>query len=114
MVATVPPPQTISEGRQFELPMRSALAVAAERLEKALADLEAAHRAFEAAPGSDAAARHELAEKHQALRAHAAERLWFLLVQREALGLTHHENVLAFYRGPPALRRVAGPRLRPR
>ena len=67
--------------------------------------------AFEAAP-EHSAERRKLADKHQDLRAYAAERLWFLLVQREAMGLTQHDNVLAFYRVPPALRKVAGPRLR--
>lgn len=96
--------------RELQAEKASALAVAAERLQMALADLGEAERAFESA--IEASARQELAEKHEALRAHAAERLWFLLVQREALGLTHHENVLAFYRVPPGLRRVAGLRLR--
>lgn len=96
--------------RELQAEKPGALAVAAERLERALAELAEAQGAFEAAV--EDAGREELAQKHQELRALAAERLWFLLVQREALGLTSHDNVLAFYRVPPELRKVAGPRRR--
>jgi hypothetical protein len=96
--------------RELRAEKAAALAVAAEKLEQALARLAEAQQAYEAAPAGDSARRQELAERHQALRAHAAERLWFLLVQREAMGLTQHEGVLAFYRVPPALRKLAGPR----
>jgi hypothetical protein len=97
--------------RELRAEKAAALAIAAEKLERALAELAEAQRAFEAA-GEHSAQRQKLAEKHRDLRAHAAERLWFLLVQREAMGLTQHDNVLAFYRVPPALRKVAGPRPR--
>ena len=97
--------------RELRAEKAAALAIAAEKLEQALAELAAAQQAYEAAP-EGTPARQRLADKHQGLRAYAAERLWFLLVQREAMGLTQHDNVLAFYRVPPALRKVAGPRLR--
>ena len=96
--------------RELRAEKAAALAIAAEKLEQALAQLAEAQHAYEAA--ADPAQRQKLADKHQALRAHAAERLWFLLVQREAMGLTQHDNVLAFYRVPPALRKIAGPRPR--
>jgi hypothetical protein len=89
----------------------AALAITAERLERALAALAEAEQAFAAAPEEEKAA---LLEKHRGLRAHAAERLWFLIVQREAMGLTHHDNVLAFYRVPPELRRRVVPARLPR
>jgi phage-related minor tail protein len=98
--------------RELRAEKAAALAIAAEKLEQALAQLADAQLAFEAAP-EQSPERQKLADRHQALRAHAAERLWFMLVQREAMGLTQHDNVLAFYRVPPALRKVAGPRLRP-
>jgi hypothetical protein len=97
--------------RELRAEKAAALAIAAEKLERALADLAEAEQRFEAAP-EQSAERRKLADKHRDLRAYAAERLWFLLVQREAMGLTQHENVLAFYRVPPALRKVAGPRPR--
>jgi hypothetical protein len=96
--------------RELRAEKAAALAIAAEKLEQALAQLSVAQQAHDSA--ADPAQRQELAAKHQALRAYAAERLWYLLVQREAMGLTQHDNVLAFYRVPPALRKVAGPRPR--
>jgi hypothetical protein len=76
----------------------SALAFTAEKLEAALRALAAAD------PQSPA---------WRELRAIAAERLWFLLVQREAIGLYQHEPVLRAYGVPPELRLLAGPRRRP-
>jgi hypothetical protein len=46
------------------------------------------------------------------LQADAAERLWFLIVQREAVGLGHHEGIYQLYRVPPEVRAVAGLRRR--
>lgn len=46
------------------------------------------------------------------LRAEAAERLWFLIVQREAIGLRQHENLLRFYAVPAEVRRAMGARRR--
>ena len=95
--------------RELHEEKANALALAAERLERSLVELDEARRASDAAAGAQ---RLELAERYRERRAHAAERLWFLLVQREAIGLTQHDNVLAFYRVPPELRKVAGPRPR--
>jgi hypothetical protein len=82
---------------------------AGERFEaalRALADLDAAiGRAGPELAGALAARRPEL-------RAEAAERLWFLIIQREVLGMGHHESVLQQYRVPPEIRRLAGPRRR--
>jgi hypothetical protein len=50
--------------------------------------------------------------RRRELQADAAERLWFLIVQREAVGLGHHEGIYQFYRVPPDVRAVAGPRRR--
>jgi len=89
----------------------STLAACAEKLERVLAALAEARRALEAADEDQRPAR--LAEFHE-LRSQAGERLWFFLVQREAMGLTQHEPVLAFYRVPADVRRCAGPARRRR
>jgi hypothetical protein len=52
------------------------------------------------------------ARKRRDLHAEAAERLWFLIVQREAVGLGHHDGIYQLYRVPPDLRALAGPRRR--
>jgi hypothetical protein len=81
----------------------SSLALATSKLEQALAALAAADQALQAAPRD---------EKKRAtranLRAEASRRLWYLIVQREAIGLRSHEDVLRFYRVPPELRAYAG------
>lgn len=53
-----------------------------------------------------------LAGRRQELRADAAEKLWFLIVQREAVGLVHHEGIYQQYAVPRELRLLAGPRKR--
>ncbi len=47
------------------------------------------------------------------LLAAAGERLWFAVIQREALGLNRHEEFLRELHVPPEVRRAMGPR-RPR
>jgi hypothetical protein len=78
------------------------LARAAERLEAALAALAAAETDPAATPG-----RAELIEE-------AAEALWFVVVQREAIGLTAHDEVFRIYGVPERVRRFMGPRRRGR
>jgi hypothetical protein len=74
----------------------SSLARSAAQLEAALAALAEAERSPVGAPA--------------AARAEAARRLWYLVVQREAIGLRNHEDLFRLYRIPPALRLYAGPR----
>ncbi len=54
----------------------------------------------ELAGGGDRAT---LVARHAALRAQAKEQLWFLIVQREALGLFRHADVYRVYPIPPRL-----------
>ncbi len=76
-----------------------ALARAVEALERALLDLMAASGA-----------------RQQRLREHlleeAGERLWFVVVQREAIGLTRHEVLYEVLQIPAEVHRAMGPRLR--
>jgi hypothetical protein len=78
---------------------------AGERLQAALEALARVDTEIAAGGGG-------LADRRQELRADAAEKLWFLIVQREAIGLGHHEGIYQFYRVPRELRAVAGPRKR--
>jgi hypothetical protein len=77
----------------------SALARVTEALERALAELAR----FDGAP------EHRV---RQHLLEEAAERLWFLVVHREALGLTRNDVVYETLRVPAEVRRAMGPRRR--
>jgi hypothetical protein len=87
----------------------AALGVANDRLTAALAALAAAEGAVADAPAEERPALHA---RRRELRAVAAERLWFLLVQREAIGIYQHEAMLREQRIPPEVRLLAGPRPR--
>jgi hypothetical protein len=77
----------------------SALAQASAKLEAALAALAAADQP--AAPD-------ETRKRRSQLRAEAARRLWYLIVQREAIGLRSHEDVFRLYRIPLEVRVYSG------
>ena len=89
--------------RDLQAERASALARSAERLEEALRLLEEANRSLAAAPSESARAR-----RGEAL-AQAGERLWFLVVQREAVGLRRHDSALEVLRVPPEVRAAMGP-----
>ena len=79
----------------------TALRRVAGRLESALTSL----RELEAkmpSPGSPDRAR--FVERHQELRAHAEQQRWYFIIQREAMGLLHHEVVDEMYPIPAAIR----------
>ncbi len=94
--------------RDLQAERAAALARATEQLEAALAGLAAADAALAAAPS--AAAR---ALRREALE-HAAERLWFLVIHREAVGLRRHEDLHEALRIPGEVRAAMGPRPRRR
>lgn len=75
-----------------------ALSRAVEALERALHDLAGA-------AGRQARLREHLLEE-------ACERLWFVVVQREAIGLTRHDVLYEVLRVPAEVRRAMGPRRR--
>jgi len=79
----------------------------ASSLARATARLEAALVALERAPADAPALRRErLAE--------ARERLWVVVIQREAMGLLRHDVVHEVLRVPAEVRRAMGPRPRRR
>ena len=86
-----------------------ALGRAFEALEDALRDL-ADHDAASGSGGSRGPV-----ERGDLVRA-AGERLWYLVIQREAIGLSRHEVVYDVLRIPPEVRSSMGPVLgrRPR
>ena len=85
----------------------NALAMAGERLQSALQDLARADEALRMAPESE---REERLAERQWCRVLASERLWYLMVQREALGVGQHEAVMRVYEVPYEVRLRAGPR----
>ncbi len=83
----------------------AALRRAVERLEMALERLARLDAGFAAtAPPPDAA------ERRADLVADAGEQLWCLVIQRETMGLLHHEVVHDVLRIPGEVRRAMGPR----
>lgn len=93
--------------KQIQGERAASLARVTERLEGALVELEAAAAALAARPG-DPVLR---ALRAEAL-AQAAERLWFTVIHREALGLTRHEVLDEVYRVPREVHLAMGPRRR--
>jgi hypothetical protein len=83
-----------------------ALARVVESLEGALADYAEAVRAAREHPSPRAEAR-----RREAL-AHAGERLWIAVIQREAMGLLRHEVLHDVLRVPREVRLAMGPRRR--
>jgi len=67
-----------------------------ESLLKQLAEIEATVARGEGARG-------ELIERHAAVREQAKLQLWYLIVQREAMGLNRHHDVYRIYAIPPKL-----------
>ena len=84
----------------------AALGRTSESLTVALAALVKADAALQADPTP------ALRVKRRELRDIAAERLWCVLVQREAVGIFQHEGMFREQRVPAELRLLAGPRPR--
>ena len=83
----------------------SSLSRATDRLEAALGELQAADAALRARPGD-----RTLAALRADALADAAERLWYLVVHREALGLSRHDVLDEVYRIPREVHLAMGPR----
>ena len=48
-------------------------------------------------------ARARIVARHRELRAEAENQHWYLIVQREAMGLRHHGDIYELYRLPAAI-----------
>lgn len=73
----------------------------AERLEGLLAEIEALRARADGLAGAERAA---IVERHNELCGAAERWRWYLVVQREAIGLTRHEDVERMYPIPTVLR----------
>ncbi|HYO71440.1 MAG TPA: hypothetical protein VEU33_35705, partial [Archangium sp.] len=78
----------------------SAMRRVASRLESLLVELEETRKGW---LGSSGPARARLAARHRELRGEAEQQRWYLLVQREAMGLRQHGDIHEMYRLPPAV-----------
>ena len=79
----------------------SALRRVGGHLEAVLSDLRALE---EKLPAGESRDRARFVERHRALLAEAEKYRWYLIVQREAIGLTNHDDVLQQYPLPTPLR----------
>lgn len=77
-----------------------ALKAVGERIEKLLAALSLLEASLTQRHGAD---RVPLIEEHRKLRAQAEAERWKLIVQREAMGLSRHDEVDRVYPLPPAI-----------
>ena len=80
----------------------SALRHTGSQMEKASAALLALHARL--ASGVAGAERRVLLEQYRVARAEAEHRKWCLIVQREAMGLWHHDDLDDIYPIPPPLK----------
>jgi hypothetical protein len=89
----------------IEVEIRKEKAVAlrrvAGRLEAVIADLRELE---EKMPGPGSPDRASFVERHRQLRAEAEQQRWYLIVQREAMGLLHHAVVDETYPIPAPIR----------
>jgi hypothetical protein len=92
--------------REIRSEKAGALARVAEALERALTDLAR----VEAAMGAGNRATSSLLATREDCVSEAGERLWFFVIQREALGLMRHDTVFDVYRVPLEVRLAMGPR----
>ncbi|HVE83499.1 MAG TPA: hypothetical protein VND93_11650 [Myxococcales bacterium] len=79
----------------------SALKRVGGKLEALLDDLQELESKLPRAPSRE---RPRFVERHRMLRAEAEKYRWYLVVQREAIGLTNHDDVLTQYPIPAPLR----------
>ncbi|HEX8438781.1 hypothetical protein [Archangium sp.] len=78
----------------------SAMRRVARQLESLLAELEQTEQALHGLSGPTRA---RFVERHRELRAEAEKQRWYLIIQREAMGLRHHGDIDELYRLPAAV-----------
>jgi hypothetical protein len=80
----------------------SALRRVGFKLEKLISQIQALDSELETLSLTQAAIRQDKLEERKKLRAEAETQRWYLIVQREAMGMTHHHDVDELYRIPKA------------
>jgi hypothetical protein len=92
----------MSQGLAIEVELRKEKAGALRRvgtlLESLLTELGELQRQLGTVTGD---ARARVLARHRELRAQAEKQQWYLIVQREAMGLTKHHDVYEQYKIPP-------------
>ncbi len=78
----------------------SALKRVASRLDKLLTELAQVERELYGLSGP---ARVRCVARHKELRLEAEKQRWYLIVQREAMGLWHHGDIYELYKIPAAV-----------
>ncbi|MFY0529813.1 hypothetical protein ACN28I_43830 [Archangium gephyra] len=94
------PEATLAIEVEIQSEKASAMRRVASRLESLLVELEETRQGWLGASGP---ARARLAARHRELRGEAEKQRWYLIVQREAMGLRHHGDIDELYRLPPAV-----------
>jgi hypothetical protein len=94
------PDSVLSIEVEIQSEKASAMRRVAQRLESLLAELEQTERALHGLSGST---RTRFMERHRELRAEAEKQRWYLIVQREAMGLRHHGDIYELYRLPASV-----------
>ncbi len=87
----------------FEAALRGEKATALGRVGSRIEALLAQLADLEAKVSSGEGVRSELVARHAELREQAKLQLWYLIVQREAMGLFRHHDVYRVYVIPPKL-----------
>ncbi|WNG35067.1 hypothetical protein F0U60_16645 [Archangium minus] len=91
------PESTLAIEVEIQSEKASALRRVASRLESLLVELTETEQALR---GTSGPVRARLVERHKELRADAEKQRWYLIVQREAMGLRHHGDIYELYRLP--------------
>ena len=84
--------------RELQEERAAALSRISRRLEWLIAQLEATREQIAHAPEDD---RPRTIATYRELHQQAVKYRWYLEVQREAIGLRHHQRIDEFYRIPP-------------
>jgi hypothetical protein len=89
-----------------EVELRSERASALRRvgfkLEKLISQIQALDAELQTLSLTQAAIRHEKIAERKRLRSEAETQRWYLIVQREAMGMTQHHDVDELYKIPEA------------
>jgi hypothetical protein len=93
---------------EFRAERASALRRVAFNLERLLAQLASAEEQLKS-PLTTPIEREELERAHEQARRDAEKQLWYLVVQREAMGLRNHDGVYEIYKVPESLTRALRP-----